>query len=75
MIGDFVEEHLGWILAAGVALLIGCLVLVASADADRKRAFLAECEADGNKRYRCEALWRSGEPEVVPMPVVIPVGR
>lgn len=68
-------EHLSdaWPLYAGAALIVLVIVGVgvsAQADAEAKAAFMAECE-QYEKRYQCEAKWRAGEPDVVP--VFIPI--
>lgn len=55
---------------------IGLAVLSAKGDADREERFMSECQQD-RKRYECEAMWRAGQSQVVPVtvPVIIPSGR
>lgn len=66
------EKFVGTLL---VLFLVGCvwLVIVAADHSMKaKTKFMDECKKD-HKEYECTAMWRAGEPDVVPMPVVIPM--
>jgi len=52
--------------ALAVGLFAWMLVAVGTVEAERKAAFTAECVQD-LKAYECEALWRSGNRNVVPV--------
>lgn len=55
-----------------IGVLVGFIIAVAKVDTANRLEFMAECEQHRPK-YECTALWRAGEPGVVPVPVVIPV--
>lgn len=71
MIGDFMMDHMGWVFGAFCALIVGLLIVGAVNSVNEKAAFMAECVQD-HKQYECDAIWRSGEPDYIPVPIFIP---
>lgn len=55
--------------------LVAVLVLTTKVKSLQRQQFLDECVADGRKPYECLALYRSGEPSVVPVFIPIGAGR
>lgn len=67
----------GFLGLLGIMLvgLIAMLVSIAIWGDPAKEAFMASCVADRGaaKEYECQAMWRSGDRSVAPMPIIMPV--
>lgn len=50
------ETILGCFIIWVVMLIFGAIVLVLVSDSESDERFMAECQADGRKRYECEAM-------------------
>lgn len=69
--GDWIEDHLGWILAFLIAGIVFAVVIGVRENIDQANRFIADCVADGHKQYECQAMWRAGDSHMVP--AVIPM--
>lgn len=72
--GDWVLDHLGGIFVVAIVLL---LVLAVAGGVEKEKTrerFMEQCVKD-RKEYECIAMWRAGEPQVVPVPIIIPMSR
>lgn len=75
-IGDFFFNNMGWfILAFFVFAGIAAFGSASTAKLEKER-FMEACLKD-KKEYECVAMWRSGDSHtsMVPIPIVIPMGR
>ncbi|HKY41355.1 MAG TPA: hypothetical protein VJN18_35725 [Polyangiaceae bacterium] len=70
-----IDRLFGAAILAVLALGVAFVVWAVSSENESDARFMAECQADGRKRYECEALLNGSKPQVVPMPVVVPVHR
>ncbi len=69
---DWFLDNFGWcLLGLGVLALVGIAWAVIDISAKEDR-FMAECVADGHKRYECESMYSGAHPSQ-PMPIVVPV--
>lgn len=50
-----------WLACIFIILCIICLFILTDAMVEAKGEFLAECTADGMKKYQCEALWNDSQ--------------
>jgi hypothetical protein len=58
-------------VAALIALAVSVYMAITTYEAE-KSAFMDEC-LQHRENYECVAMWRGGNSNVVPVPVVIPV--
>ena len=72
MIGDWVFDNMGKVLLAMIALVILLSVLAVNSDLNDKANFMQQCQQD-RKEYECYAMWRSSNPQIMPIPIIIPV--
>ena len=70
--GDWILDNFGWFLVAFAVVIIALGVMAGNASMRDRMAFMEDCMKD-RKEYECTAMWRAGQPSVVPMPIVIPV--
>jgi hypothetical protein len=66
---DWLIDHIGWILAAFVVLLLGGMALLIASAGRAEAEFMKDCTAERPK-YECTAMWRAGDSHMVP--VIIP---
>lgn len=62
------------VFCAMVAALLFCLYMGVTSSIERKRFLMQQCMQDGKKEYECEAML-AGNKQIVPMPIIIPMGR
>lgn len=69
---DWFFDNMGWfILAMLVAVGFGTCAIVQES-AEKRERFMTECVADGQKRYKCEVMYDSAQPDVhVTHPIVV----
>ena len=57
-----------WLLLGALVLLVIGTFFIIRSDEREHGAFIAECMADGRKRYECEALYgQANSPSVTPV--------
>lgn len=75
---SFMELFGGWIIGFFLFILaiaaIGGFILLGKKDFEAKQAFMTQCRED-HKDYECTYMWRSGEPDTIPVFIPIPTGR
>lgn len=70
--GDWIFDHPGWCFLILITVTSGLIYLGFSADNAHRQSFMTACTQD-HKNYECDAMWRAGEPDIIP--VFIPTGR
>lgn len=66
-------DTIGWFIVGFLVLFVvaGSILVVQEESAKRAR-FMTECVADGEKRYKCEALYDSSQPDIhTTYPIVV----
>lgn len=66
------DHWIGVLLWLFILAVIAFCVLGVIASAKAKKEFMADCLKE-RKQYECTAMWRQGDQNVVPIPIVIPV--
>jgi len=62
----------GVVMVSLLCLLVFALFMAVKTENEAKARFMGECRQD-HKEYECTAMWRAGEKDVVPVPIVIPI--
>jgi hypothetical protein len=73
-VSDFVYDNLGWVVFIMIVVLTGAGMKVLKHIDDVRIAWMKECVKD-HKEYECIAIWRNGGSEIIPFPIIIPMGR
>ncbi len=71
-ISEWFLDNFGWFMLALIVIFLGGLAFAIVQMNSREDLFMAECVADGHKRYECESMYSGAHPSQ-PMPVVVPV--
>lgn len=74
---DWLFNNAGKIFLAIILVFAFAVYKGCSADEATYKEFMRQCQADNKKEYECYAMWRGTRDrnQVVPVPVVVPVGR
>lgn len=71
---DFFDWVMMFFIGAVIILVIAMIAFSVIDGNKEREAFMRECLKD-HKEYECTAMWRAGDSNVVPMPIIIPMGR
>lgn len=69
---DFIEDMWPFLLLIGLGILV--IIFVGYGIQQKYNRLMAQCMADGKKEYECVSMLKN-DVDIVPMPIVIPVGR